>query len=599
NPKDWAVNDQFDYAQLTEYYQHALSGQYQHVEINTSLNDDRIFRFNQYYIAGNHNRVTPITDLYPWINHYEYADFYVKNISYQFDIEESFLDNINLIDTQPTIENLITNNLIKNFQVTITTRVNQNWKRYQCKGFVYCWWEQTNSGYDETLVSKTFNIGDEILIKAIDPVQKTTHEYKKSFTNDAGYVQIQNFWNNLQLHLFRNENDNIVLSIAHDEQVKINGWFDTHNGKIEPQLNGAKTEYTVENNYPLTPESIVNLSDLPELIYFNNQPYDGNALLNGYDVMIQFTNWMTPLNNTIAAPDLEQSTFDLSFRFVINQPGETDNDYKYTSKIFNHAFSPNESDAAAAAAYQKAYLNQIINSLNNEFEDLLQYTDWSYLEDYQKDLTDYGWWITSIQLLSIAMQITATVLYAASWGMGLWLLLEIASAIVGIGFSIAEIVVTWNEVDDTKKIINQIKNYVNSGDYSELINEIEKLLMNPDQRNSDELTIPKIIKGVFAVLIWKLKDGALAITRETAVQFAKYAFRGFWKKALPGIKIFGKYIRLSILAITISIINLAVTFIVETLIINGVYKAKFNSYNRKISDFNSWLITYQNYTNDN
>jgi hypothetical protein len=84
---------------------------------------------------------------------------------------------------------------------------------------------------------------------------------------------------------------------------------------------------------------------------------------------------MTPLNNTIAAPDLEQSTFDLSFRFVINQPGETDNDYKYTSKIFNHAFSPNESDAAAAAAYQKAYLNQIINSLNNEFEDLLQYTD--------------------------------------------------------------------------------------------------------------------------------------------------------------------------------------------------------------------------------
>jgi hypothetical protein len=42
-----------------------------------------------------------------------------------------------------------------------------------------------------------------------------------------------------------------------------------------------------------------------------------------------------------------------------------------------------------------------------------------------------------------------------------------------------------------------------------------------------------------------------------------------------------------------------VTFIVETLIINGVYKAKFNSYNRKISDFNSWLITYQNYTNDN
>jgi hypothetical protein len=54
------------------------------------------------------------------------ADFYVKNISYQFDIEESFLDNINLINTQPTIENLITNNIIKNFQVTITTRVNQN-----------------------------------------------------------------------------------------------------------------------------------------------------------------------------------------------------------------------------------------------------------------------------------------------------------------------------------------------------------------------------------------------------------------------------------------------------------------------------------------
>jgi hypothetical protein len=36
---------------------------------------------------------------------------------------------------------------------------------------------------------------------------------------------------------------------------------------------------------------------------------------------------------------------------------------------------PNESDAAAAVTYQKAYLKQIIHSLNNELEDLLRYTD--------------------------------------------------------------------------------------------------------------------------------------------------------------------------------------------------------------------------------
>jgi hypothetical protein len=123
--------------------------------------------------------------------------------------------------------------------------------------------------------------------------------------------------------------------------------------------------------------------------------------------------------------------------------------------------------------------------------------------------------------------------------------------------------------------------------------------MNPDKRNSDELTIPKLVKAVFAALIWKLKNRLLSsATKEMAIQFAKYAFRGFWKRAFAGIKIFGKYIRFSILAETISWINLIVTFLVEALI-NWLYKPKFNSYNCKISDFNLWLITYQNYANDN